>query len=306
MEFVDYYKVMGIAEDASANEIKRSYRKLARKYHPDVSKEADGEEKFKKVAEAYQVLKDTERRKEYDELRQYGAGSGSGYSPPPGWKSQAGFDAGDFTHAGSGEFSDFFEQLFGQRAYAQRSHHAESNFTARGQDIRSHLEINLHDAFNGVSLPVDIGRPSIHSDGSIRNERRTVNIKIPKGVVSGQTIRLRGQGGPAIGDALAGNLYIEISISDDNVFHLHGRDVTITLPITPWEAALGASVVVPTLAGTVNLTIPVDSASGNKLRMKGRGMPTTSPGTTSGDQYVMLTIVAPPLEQTLKNSFIVR
>ncbi|MFT6878126.1 MAG: curved DNA-binding protein [Granulosicoccus sp.] len=294
MEFVDYYKVMDVAEDASAEKIKHSYRKLARKYHPDVSKEANGEEQFKKVAEAYQVLKDPERRKKYDELRQYGAGSGRGFSPPPGWHSQAGFDPGDFSGTGPepGEFSDFFEELFGQRAHSQRSHHAESNYAARGQDVHSRLEITLHDAFNGVSLPVGINRPTIHSDGSIRSKIRTVNIKIPKGVVNGQTIRLRGQGGSAIGDAPAGNLYIELTIADSNMFHLHDRDVTTTLLLTPWEAALGANIVVPTLAGKVNLTIPPNTANGHKLRMKGRGMSGESPG----DQYVVLTIVAPSVD----------
>jgi curved DNA-binding protein len=292
MEFVDYYKVMDVAEDASAEKIKRSYRKLARKYHPDVSKEVDGEEKFKKVAEAYQVLKDTDRRKEYDELRKYGAGSGRGYSPPPGWQSQAGFDPGDFSGTGPGEFSDFFEELFGQRANARRTPHSESNHAARGQDVHSRLQISLKDAFNGVSLPVELSRPTIHSDGSIRSENRTVNIKIPKGVVNGQTIRLRGQGGPAIGDAPVGNLYIELTIADDAVFHLDGTNVTTTLRVTPWEAALGASIVVLTLAGKVNLTIPPNSTNGHKLRMKGRGMPGASPG----DHYVVLAIVAPPAD----------
>lgn len=290
MEFVDYYKVMGVAEDASLADIKRSYRKLARKFHPDVSKEADSESQFKKISEAYQVLKDPERRKEYDELRKYGGRTGGDYSPPPGWQSHAGFDPGDFTAAGSGGYSDFFEELFGARAYHHRNHHAESEFTARGQDIHSRLSISLKDAFNGVSLPVELGRPTLHSDGSIRTEKRTVNIKIPKGVGDGQTIRLRGQGGPAIGEAPAGDLYIELSVADDEFFHLDGNNITTTLAVTPWEAALGASVVVPTLAGKVNLTVPPNSASGKKLRLKGRGMP----GAPPGDQYVILDIISPP------------
>jgi len=292
MEFVDYYKVMGLAEEASADDIKRAYRKLARKYHPDVSKEADAEEQFKKVAEAYQVLKDPDRRKEYDDLKKYGAGPGADYSPPPGWQSHAGFDPGDFSGAGAAGFSDFFEELFGQKAYTHRSHHAESDYATRGQDVHSRLGITLNDAFSGASLPVEIGRPTVQKDGSIRTESRTVNIKIPKGIVNGQTIRLRGQGGPGIGEAPAGDLYIEISIADDELFHLDGKNVSITLPIAPWEAALGASVQVPTLAGKVNLTIPPNSASGNKLRLKGRGMPGTSPG----DQYVVLAIMAPVAE----------
>lgn len=290
MEFVDYYKVMGVAEDASADDIKLAYRKLARKYHPDVSKEADAEEMFKNVAEAYQVLKDPARRQEYDELRLYGASGGQSYAPPPGWESHAGFDPGDFRSAGADGFSDFFEELFGQRAYSKRSQHGETNYDVRGQDVHSRLSISLADAYNGATLPIELGKPTIHEDGSIRSEKRIVKVKIPEGVVDGQTIRLRGQGGPAIGGASEGDLYIELVFADDDVFTHDGKDIMVSLPVAPWEVALGANVVVPTLGGDVKLNIPANSAPGHKLRLKGRGLP----GTPPGNQYVVLEVVIPP------------
>ena len=290
MKFVDYYKIMGVAEDASADEIKLAYRRLARKFHPDVSKESDSEEKFKQVAEAYQVLKDGERRAEYDELRRHGGRNQQAYTPPPGWQSTAGFDQGDFHSADAGQFSDFFEELFGQKAYARRTHRGEADFAARGQDIHSRLSISLSDAFDGVSLPIEVGKPTIQPDGSVRSEKRAIKVKIPKGVIDRQSIRLRGQGGPAIGSAPAGDLYIELVFEDDDVFSHDGKDINIRLPVMPWEAALGASVVVPTLGGKVNLTIPPDSVSGKKFRLSGRGLP----GTPPGDQYVVLEIVVPP------------
>ena len=290
MEFVDYYKVMGVAEDATADEIKLTYRKLARKYHPDVSKEADAEAKFKQVAEAYQVLKDVERRREYDELRRYGGDKHQAYTPPPGWQSTAGFDPGDFHAAGATGYSDFFEELFGQGAYTRRSHQGEADFAARGQDLHSSLSISLSDAFHGVTLPIQLGKPTVQPDGSIRSEKRTVKVKIPKGVVDRQTIRLRGQGGPAIGSAPVGDLYIELVFADDEVFTHDGKDISVRLPVTPWEAALGASVVVPTLGGDVNLRIPPNSASGKKFRLSGRGLP----GTPPGNQFAVLEIVVPP------------
>lgn len=290
MKFVDYYKIMGVAEDASADEIKLAYRRLARKFHPDVNKESDSEEKFKEVAEAYQVLKDDKRRAEYDELRRYGGSNQQSYTPPPGWQSTAGFDQGDFHSAGAGQFSDFFEQLFGQGAYAQRTHRGEADFAARGQDIHSKLSISLSDAFHGVSLPIEVVKPTVQPNGSIRSEKRIINVKIPKGVVDRQSIRLRGQGGPSIGGAPAGDLYIELVFQDDDVFTHDGKDINIRIPVMPWEAALGANIVVPTLGGEVSLSVPSDSVAGKKFRLSGRGLP----GTPPGDQYVVLEIVAPP------------
>ena len=293
MKFIDYYKVMGLQDNASDAEIKKTYRKLARKYHPDVSKEADAEKRFKEIGEAYNVLKDPEKRREYDQLKQYGGVQGREFNPPPGWHSSAGFDTSQFRQGtGDEHFSDFFEQIFGNRAYqasARQSARNEDHFTARGQDIHTHMSISVADAYAGTTLPVSLQLPVYQRDGSINTDTKTLQIKIPKGVTHGQSIRLRGQGGPALGNAPAGDLYIELSIRDDNEFHLDGRDVTTMLPLAPWEAALGATVDVTTLGGQVRLTIPANSKPGQKMRLKGRGLP----GNPPGDHYVNLAIVLP-------------
>jgi len=289
MEFVDYYKVLGVESSATADDVKRAYRKLARKFHPDVSQEEDSEASFKKVNEAYQVLKDTNRRAEYDQLRQYGGARKQGFQPPPGWQSQAGFSSADHDFSDQQEFSEFFEQIFGHRVRQPSSHFAERQVHSRGQDMHSDLSLSLRDAYAGKPVTLKIVKPVVHADGSIRNEHNTLQVKVPSGVVDNQKIRLRGQGGPAVGSGDAGDLYVHIRIQDDDYFHLDGKDISVNLPITPWEAALGASVKVNTLEGAVSVTIPQNAHAGQKLRLKGRGMPTTPPG----DQYVVLTIVVP-------------
>lgn len=289
MEFVDYYKIMGLDESAGADEIKRVYRKLARKYHPDVSKEPDSEARFKEVGEAYQILKNPERRREYDQLRQYGGAANADFCPPPGWQTHAGFDPGDQRGAEQQDFSDFFEQLFGARSGYRTSQHAEQNVTVRGQDMHTNLAVSLQDAFHGTSVALGLRTPVHHSDGSIRAEQKTLQVKIPRGVVDGQKLRLRGQGGPGLGDGGPGDLYIQLVVKHDDRFHLDGKDLTLGLPISPWEAALGAVVQVPTLDGTVNLTIPANAKASQKMRLKGRGMP----GEPASDQFVILTIVVP-------------
>ncbi|NND90085.1 MAG: DnaJ domain-containing protein [Granulosicoccus sp.] len=291
MEFVDYYKIMGLEDDASADEIKRAYRKLARKYHPDVSKEADSEVRFKQLGEAYKVLKDPETRREYDELKRYQStgGGGAGFRPPPDWQYRESINPDDFEAYGAADFSDFFEQVFGSRFRHQAGPHTEQHFDARGQDIHTSLSVSLGDAFNGASMDLSLKTPVVHPDGSIRNEQKRLVVKVPAGVRDGQKIRLRGQGGPGVGKGEPGDLYIEIQIREDERFHLDGRDVTVTLPVTPWEAALGASVEVPTLSGPVKMTIPPNARQGQRLRLKGRGLP----GKVPGDQYVSLSVVVP-------------
>lgn len=313
MKFVDYYKTLGLQDNASSADIKKAYRKLARKYHPDVSKEADSEERFKEINEANQVLKNPERRREYDELKKYGAqhgglgaggpqgaGNEGGFRPPPGWQSHAGFDPSGYGGGEQVDFSDFFEQIFGNRSGQHSSHHTEEHFATRGQDIRSRLSISLTDAYHGRSLPLTLQIPVYQSDGSIQTEQKTLKVTIPKGVKDGQNIRLRGQGGPGVGDGKTGDLYIELHIEDDERFHLHGRDITLHLPIAPWEAALGETVEIPTLGGKVKLTIPANAKAGQKLRLRGRGMP----GKPDGDQFIVLTIVLPTVEtETQKELF---
>lgn len=294
MEFIDYYKTMGLDDTATSDEIKRAYRTLARKYHPDVSKETDSEARFKELGEAYAVLKDEQRRREYDELKRHRSSPEGGFNPPPGWQYQGDMNPDDFQYStqggqGSAEFSDFFEQIFGSRYRHEHAEHSEQRSHIRGQDVHTRLPISLYDAFHGASVEVAISLPVVQAQGNVGIENKTLKVKIPVGVVSGQKIRLRGQGGPSVGDAQPGDLYIEISIKEDEVYHLDGRNVTVDLPVTPWEAALGAVVEVPTLDGPVNLTVPKNAKQGQRLRLKGRGLP----GKPPGDQYAVVIVVVP-------------
>ena len=288
MEFKDYYKIIGLKRDASQDEIKRAYRKLARKYHPDVSKEKDAEERFKEVGEAYEVLKDPEKRAAYDHL---GADfkAGQDFHPPPNWDSGFEFRGGGFTDADNVGFSDFFEELFGQRGHAGRAAYGPQ-FHARGQDHHAKVVVDLEDAFHGATRSISLQSPELDKHGQMRLTNRTLNVKIPKGIKEGQQIRLVGQGTPGMGQGAKGDLYLEIHFKPHPFYRAEGRDLHMTLPVTPWEAALGATVQAPTPAGKVDLKIPAGSNSGNKLRLKGRGIP----GNPAGDIYVTLSVVAPP------------
>jgi len=289
MEFKDYYKIMGLEPDASADEIKRAYRKLARKFHPDVSTETDAEARFKEVGEAYEVLKDPARREQYDQLRKGGSGGhafreGEEFRPPPGWD-RGGFewsfgDGGGVRGEDAGGFSDFFETLFGA-GRRRRAH--------KGSDVRARVDIDLETAFSGGTRRITLERPERAPDGSIRRNARTLDVRIPPGMTEGRQIRLAGKGDPGPGNTPAGDLYLELHILPHRLFELDGKDIHLTLPVAPWEAALGARVAVPTLAGEVTLNIPAGSNSGQRLRLKGRGLP----GKPPGDQYVLLKIVAP-------------
>jgi curved DNA-binding protein len=286
MEFKDYYKILGVARDAGQDEIKRAYRKLARKYHPDVSKEPDAETRFKEVGEAYEVLKDPEKRKAYD---QFGANwkEGQEFRPPPDWEQGFSFGGGGFT--GGGDFSDFFEALFGQQARGRGGAHRQGGFRARGEDQVARIMIGLEEAYSGAAHPITLNMPERGPDGSVVANTRTLNVRIPKGITEGQRIRLSGQGSPGLGGGPAGDLYLEVAFRPHPHFRADKRDIFLDLPITPWEAALGQTVTVPTLGGSVELRIPAGSQSGRKLRIKGLGLP----GDPAGDQYVILKIVTP-------------
>ena len=284
MEFRDYYDTLGVKRSATQDEIKREYRKLARKYHPDVSQEADAEQRFKEIGEAYEVLKDPEKRAAYDQL---GANwqAGQDFRPPPDWDQGFEFHGGDFTGADAAGFSDFFESLFGRGFGA----HGGREFHARGDNTFARISIDLEDAYSGATRTITLQQSRLGADGRPQVSERTLNVRIPRGVRQGQHIRLARQGTPGMGQGEAGDLFLEVDFKPHPLYRVEGTDIYIDLPVAPWEAALGASVQVPTPEGRIDLKIPPDSAAGRKLRLKGRGIPARAPG----DLYVVLRIVLP-------------
>lgn len=291
MKFKDYYKIMGVSTDASQEEIKRAYRKLARKYHPDVSKEKDAEERFKEVNEAYEVLKDPEKRAAYDKLRSGGWRPGEDFTPPPDWDTGFEFSGGGFTSVDASQFSDFFEALFGSASPFgyRRGQGSVRGFNIRGEDRHAQILISPEDSYRGATRTITLEVPEYDSQGRLTRRRHTLKVKIPRGIVAGQHIRLAGQGAPGIGTGEHGDLYLEVKFKPHPLYKIDGRDVYINLPITPWESALGAQVKVPTLGGWVDMKIPPGTQSGTRLRLKGRGLP----GNPAGDQYVVIQIVTP-------------
>jgi curved DNA-binding protein len=284
VEFKDYYKVMGVAREATEAQIKQAYRKLARKYHPDVSKEKDAEARFKEVGEAYEVLKSPEKRAAYDQLGQNHR-PGEDFRPPPNWDS--GFE---FSGAGAGNaaYSDFFDSLFGAQGRSGRG--GRGNFhTGNGEDHHAKVVLDLEASLNGGSRALTLRMPEIDEEGRLTTKERTLNVQVPKGILAGQQIRLAGQGARPPGDGKPGDLYIEVEFQPHPLYRVDGRDLTLELPVAPWEAALGATVKTPTPTGMVDLKIPPASHAGSKLRLKGRGIPASPPG----DFYVVLQIALP-------------
>jgi curved DNA-binding protein len=306
MEYRDYYQIMGLARTATADEIKKTYRRLARKFHPDVSKEKDAEKKFKEVQEAYEVLKDPEKRAAYDQLgSEYK--SGQQFRPPPDWGSGFEFRGGPrqgrasarggASHAEEFEeaegFSDFFSSLFGARGSSGGGANPFGGAGARAaRDHHARVDIDLEEAYAGTTRTLELKRPDLKPDGTLDLKTHTVRVTIPAGVTDGQLIRLAGQGEHSTNGGKPGDLYLEVHMKPNRLFQLEGRDVTLTLPITPWESALGATVTVPTLGGGVEMRIPPNSQSGQKMRLRGRGLPGQAPG----DQYIQLKIVVPPAD----------
>ena len=291
MNYKDYYKVMGLKRDATQDEVKRAYRKLARKYHPDVSKATDAETRFKEVGEAYAVLKDPEKRSAYDQLGE-DLKAGQDFRPPPGWDAGSEFSGRAASSGDAADYSDFFSSLFGQEFRPGSRDHTGSGFQTRGEDHHAKVMINLEDAFHGATRGITLYIPELDSGGHLMSRERTLNVKIPKGVKPGQRIRLSGQGAPGLGEGKAGDLYLEIEFNPHELYKVEGPDIYLDLPITPWEAALGASVAVPTPQGKVNLSVPIGTSSGRKLRLKGRGIP----GTPPGNLYVVAQITVPPAD----------
>jgi curved DNA-binding protein len=308
MEYRDYYETLNVPRAASADDIKKSYRRLARKYHPDVSKEKDAEARFKEVQEAYEVLKDPEKRAAYDQL---GANwkAGQDFRPPPDFG--GGFEfRGPPPGQGGAEFdssfSDFFSSLFGGGGGSQfggansfgnagpfgGAGTRRRSAPRKGRDHHARIDLDLEEAYRGGSRTFELQRPELGDDGTLQMRRHTVKVNIPPGITDGQQLRLAGQGEPSSSGGPAGDLFLEVHTRPNRQFQVDGRDVTVTLPVAPWEAALGSTVTVPTLGGPVEMRIPPGAQSGQRLRLRGRGLP----GKPPGDEFVQLRVVLPPAD----------
>jgi curved DNA-binding protein len=278
MKYKDYYKILGVERGASVDEIKKAYRKLARKYHPDVSKEPEAEERFKEVNEANDVLSDPEKRAAYDQLGSYQ--SGQEFRPPPGWG--GGFAGADM---GGMDFGDLFAQMFGGMGGMHGGHGfgGARGFrgAAKGRDVEANLSISLEEAFHGCERSLNLAAPG--------QAGRAVKVRIPAGALPGMRLRVPGKGGPSP-HGPAGDLYLNIEIAPHSLYRLEDKDIVLETPIAPWEAALGSSITVPTLTGTVRLKVPAGARSGQKLRLAGKGMPIAK---GAGNFYVLLQIVLP-------------
>lgn len=285
MEYKDYYKILGVERGASETDIKKAFRKLAHKYHPDVSKEKDAEAKFKDVNEAYQTLSDPEKRAAYDQLGQ--RRDGSNFEPPPGWDGfgragASGFGGFDFGDSGF-DFSDLFSHMGASRARQPEA----------GEDLNAEVQITPEQAFNGTTVSLSLREPEAGADGRVRHVTKTLEVKVPAGTISGQRMRLAGKGGPGYNGGPNGNLYITINISEGGRFRVDGRDVYLTVPLAPYEAVLGTEAVIPTLSGgKISVKVPAGAKAGQKIRIAGKGFPNKKGA--AGDMYLVISIVVPP------------
>jgi curved DNA-binding protein len=286
MKFKDYYEILGVPRTATPDEVKAAYRRLARKYHPDVSKEPNAEARFKELGEAHEVLKDPEKRALYDQMGSQWK-SGQDFKPSPGWDAGFEFRGGD----AGGDFdpNDFFEAFFGRRGPGGSR---RPNVHAQGEDHHAKVMIDLEDAFRGAQRSISLRMPSYDAQGRMVSRERTLDVNIPKGIRAGQHLRLAGQGGPGVGKGAPGDLYLEVGFNPHPVFRVDDRDIYVDLKLAPWEAALGAKVEAPTPEGPIQLTIPPGSTAGRQMRLKGRGIP----GQPPGDLYVVLGVALPPAD----------
>jgi len=285
MEFKDYYKTLGVARDATAEDLKKAFRKLARKYHPDVSKEADAQLRMQEVNEAYAVLSDPEKRAAYDQLGS-GHRPGQAFRPPPDWDAGFEFSGRGFSPHEAAGYSDFFSELFG------RMGGTHAGFRARGEDHHAKVLLDLEDAFSGATRQIALRVPQMDARGRVQLVPRTLKVKIPVGVRAGQVIRLAGQGAPGVGGAAAGDLLLEVQFKPHPRFRADGRDLHLSLPLAPWEAALGSVVTVDLPHGNVKVRIPEGAQSGKSLRVRGKGIP----GDPPGDLLLDLQVVLPPAD----------
>ncbi|WP_153111256.1 DnaJ C-terminal domain-containing protein [Propionivibrio limicola] len=289
MQFKDYYQTLGVKREATAEEIKKAFRKLARKYHPDVSREPDAESRMKELNEAYTVLSDPERRAAYDQVGQ-GYQPGQDFRPPPDWDAGFEFSTHGFSPGEAADFSDFFSQLFGQMGGQFRPHRDASR--RRGEDHHAKVLLDIEDAFLGATRQISLRVPTIDAQGHVSLETRTLNVKIPAGVREGQVIRLAGQGAPGLNGALSGDLLLEVHFRPHERLRAEGRNLHLDLPVTPWEAALGAVVGVDLPGSHLNVRVPAGAQSGGTLRVRGKGIP----GNPPGDLILALQVVLPPAD----------
>lgn len=289
MDFKDYYATLGVARDATADEIKKAFRKLARKYHPDVSKEPDAQARMQAINEANTVLSDPEKRAAYDQLGQ-GFSAGQEFRPPPGWDDGFEFSGRGPSGADSAEFSDFFARIFGGMGHDAPRRHGRGG-QARGEDHHARVALEIEDAFLGATRQLSLRVPQVDAQGRVALATRTLNVQVPKGVREGQLIRLAGQGGAGFGGGPAGDLLLEVHFHPHPGLRVEGRDIHRTLAVAPWEAALGAVVPVTLPDGTqLSVRIPEGTRNGGQLRLRGRGIPSDPPG----DMLLDLSIVLPP------------
>jgi curved DNA-binding protein len=289
LEFKDYYATLGVARDAAADEIRKAFRKLARKYHPDVSKAPDAEARMKEVNEAYAVLGDPEKRAAYDQLGR-GYAAGQEFRPPPDWDAGFEFSGRGFPPGGAGDYSDFFAELFG-RMGAREAHARGRAFDAGGEDHHARIVLDLADAYLGSTREIVLRVPQVDAQGRVALANRTLQVRIPRGVREGQLIRLSGQGAPGLGRGQPGDLLLEVHFRTDQRFLVEGRDVRMRLPVAPWEAALGGIVAVTLPDGAaLKVRIPEGAQSGRQLRVRGRGIPAEPPG----DLLLDVQVVVPP------------
>ena len=288
MEYKDYYQTLGVSREATQDEIKKAFRKLARKYHPDVSKEKNAEARMKDVNEAYAVLSDPEKRVAYDQLGQ-GNRAGQEFRPPPDWDTGFEFSGRGPFDSRAADFSDFFAELFGRHGGGEGA-----RFQSRGEDHHAKILLDIEDAYRGATRRITLRVPSVDDEGHVGLGERSLEVRIPKGVHEGQVIRLAGQGNAGFGGGISGDLYLEVHFNAHSRYRVDGRDVYATLRVAPWEAALGASVRAPLPDGAVEVRVPEGSQTGRKLRLKSRGIPAAQSGTPSGDLYLVLEVVLPP------------